>query len=179
MSATPNRNTQIGIVFDHLNGKDKPIQDVLTEVSNLKHIDPPVHTNEYADYRYKVETDKKFSVLVPEIMAALGKVRYAPAYMDPEGRKAIIDGNDAVRVEVAQLIEKHGVPYVLLDNIVTDIGGNLQNIIKGAVTTLNNKTGECFMHMARERFGTDDVTMAHIAQYAKEVYDKAEADKKK
>lgn len=179
MSSEPkklNRNQEIGLVYEHLEGMDKPPQKLLTEVSNLKGVENAVTEGEYADYRYQAVNDEKFEALVPEIMAAVSRLKYLKSFVTQAERTAILEHNDAIRVEVCQLIEKHGIPYMLLDNVVSDIGGNISGIFKGAANTLNNKTGEVLMDIARKHFGVAEVTMAEVAQYAEKLLSDAKAE---
>lgn len=172
------RNEEIGLVYEHLNGMELPPQKLLTEVSNLKRVGNPVTEGEYADYRYQAVNDEKFDAMVPEIMAAVSKLKYMKSFITPKQREEIKAHNDAVRIEVCELVEKHAIPYILLDNVLSDIGGNVAGVFKSAVNTLNNKTGAVLMDIAKKRLGVDDVNMAHIAKYAEETYaeGKAKAD---
>lgn len=167
------RNQEIGIVYEHINGVENPPQKLLTEVSNLKGIEHAVTDGEYADYRYQAVNDEKFEALVPEIMVAISKLKYLKSFVTQAERTAILEHNDAIRVEVCQLIEKHGIPYILLDNVLTDIGGNIAGIFKSAVNTLNNKTGEVLMDLGRKHFNTKEITMAHVAEYAEKLFSDA------
>lgn len=180
MSSEPkqlDRNQEIGLVYEHLNGIDQPPQKLLTEVSNLKGIENAVTEGEYADYRYQAVNDEKFEALVPEIMAAVSRLKYLKSFVTQAERTAILEHNDAIRIEVCQLIEKHGIPYMLLDNVVSDIGGNISGIFKSAANTLNNKTGEVLMDIGRKHFNTKEVTMAHVAEYAEKLLSDAKASK--
>jgi dGTP triphosphohydrolase len=171
------RNEEISLVYEHLNGVEDAPQSLLTEVSNLKGIENPVTEGEYADYRYQAVNDEKFYALVPEVMAAVSKLKYLRSFVSDAERKEVMENNDAIRVEVCKLIEKHAIPYILLDNVLTDIGGNIAGIFKGAVTTLNNKTGEMFMDLGRKHFNAKEVTMAHVAEYAEKLFEGKDAAK--
>lgn len=172
------RNEEIALVYEHLNGQDEPTQKLLTEVSNLKGIANAVTEGEYADYRYQSVNDEKFAALVPEVMAAVSKLQYVKSFLTDQERRAVLEHNDNIRIEVCQLIEKHGIPYILLDNVVADIGGNIAGIFKSAVNTLNNKTGEMFMDLGRKHFDVKEVTMAHVAQYAEDLFAAKKAEAK-
>lgn len=169
------RNEQIGRVYESLEGMEKPPQKLLNEVSARKKVKPPVEAGEYADFRYQAITDAKMCALMPEILEAMTKVKFVSLLLSDSDRKKLQEANDAIRVEVAKLIEKHEIPYILLDNVAKEIGGGLQQVVAGAVQTLNNRTGDCFMHLARREFGADDVHMGHVAKYIEKVY----ADAKK
>lgn len=171
------RNEEIGLVYGALSGKEEPAQEELTATCANLGIENAVGVDEYADYRYQAVNDERFAALVPEVMAAVSKLQYVRSFLTPAERQAVIEANDAIRVEVCQLIEKHGIPYILLDNVVSDIGGNIAGIFKSAVITLNNKTGEMFMDLGRKHFNTKEVTMAHVGKYAEDLFAKKDADK--
>ena len=160
-----NRNTEIGLVYEHLAGAEKPPQSLLTEVSNLKKLENPVTEGEYADYRYQVITDEKFVKLYPEIMAVLTKLQFVPTFAPKAQQDAARKVNDALCAEVVELIVKYEIAYVMMNNIEKELGGNVFSVLKGAVNAMNNRAGDALMDIARKHFDTEDVHMGHIQAY--------------
>lgn len=164
------RDDQIKIVYDELGGVIKAEQEVLNKICAEKQIEPVIEAGEYNDFAYQIESDTKMSALMKDILEALSRIQYLPQGMSAEGRKALLASNDAIRVEIAKLIEKHAIPYILLENVNSEIGTGLKQIVEQAVRVMQNKTAEVLMHIAKSRLNVEELTMREVADYAEEVY---------
>lgn len=165
------RNEQLKAVYEHFGRQDTVVQDALKTYCEREGIDL-VTEGDYQDFVYAVKHDERMGNLMPELLAALSKLKYLPEIATSAERKDILAANNAVVTEIAQLIEKHEIPYIMLDNVLTQLGNGFAQAVQQAVTVMNNKTGDVLMHIAQEKFGTKDVHMGHVAAYAEEVFAK-------
>lgn len=166
---TPEKRAQVRQIVDHFRGK--PVtQNVLIEYCNLNKFEE-ITLGDYKDYLYQVEHDEKVMTLYPLILAELQKLAYTPEFASEKERKAVTEGNDAVRVNITKLFEDNAVLYRTVDTLGQELGAIIGRTVAAAGQTAFNKALEVLMHMAREKFGSE-FNMKHAADYAVEVFAK-------
>lgn len=149
-------------------------ENVLIEFCNINKIDP-IPLGEFEDFLFQYETDIKMVALLKEILAALQGVEYEPMFSTSAEQKRIQEKNEEVRIEVAKIIEKHAVAYIMLDKLGHTLGSIIGNVVESAGTTIWNKANMVLKHIAEAHFG-GRFNSKHVADYAEEVY---RVDKKK
>ncbi len=170
------RRAEIRRIVDHFRGK--PVtQNVIDEFCKRSKI-TPITVGELKDYIYQVEHDEKVSTMFPLIVAELQKLKYKPEFASEAERKKIDEENDEVRVNITKLYETNAIEYRLVNTLGEELGNFVGGKIALAGQTAFNKALDVMLHITKEKFG-GEYNMKHAADYAEEVYKKAEKDGKK
>ncbi len=169
------RREQIRRIVDNFNGK-QVTPELLTAYCERMKVDP-ITVGQLEDYTYQVNHDNKVQVLLPLILEKVSGLRYKAEFASEKERTAVHEGNDEIRIEITKLLEQHEVPYHLVDTLTKDLAQLIGLTVEQAGTTATNKASGILLHLAKEHFGTKELNMKHVADYAQKIYD--EADKKK
>lgn len=157
------------MVVDEFRGK--AVNDnLLTSYCQRKGIQP-ITAGEFSDYVVQVEHDEVVGKLFPLILAEVQKLHYIPEFASQAERKKKREENDAVRVEIAKLMENDGIKYMLVDTLGQELGRMVGQTIEQGGRTIFNKATEVLLNVARERFG-GEFTTKHAAEYAENLYAK-------
>lgn len=157
-------------------GATAPSQEALNEFCTRSGLEA-VDVGSYSDFAYARKHDERMYSALPKLLALIATCKYVGETATPAEQKAAKEFNDAVVQEIRELLETSEIPYRLLDN-VESYCGSLFELIKVAVRIINNKAGQCFQHLACEKFDTTELHAGHFAAYAKDVMTKA-AEKNK
>lgn len=166
------RREQIATTVAEFKGKAVTNEQLEAFCEHYK-IVPMITAGELSDYTAQVEHDEMIGRLLPKLLSALQKFKYEPEYASESERKAVREGNEELRIELAKIIEDEAIPYRFVSLVGDQLGSEIGQLIKSAGTTIFNKALEVMLHLSAKHFGTEFNTM-HVRDYAQKVYDDAE-----
>lgn len=165
----------IRLTLAHFEGK--PVtQNALDEFTN-KHGFEQIVMGDFTDYREQIAYDAMVSEIVPKIIAKLADIQFVPEFASKKERSAIEEKNGDVAVAIAEIFEEYDIKYQFINSLAGEIAHLVSAPIATCGTVLLNKTMEVMKHISREHFGSD-ITLKRAANYAVEVFEKAEKDNK-
>lgn len=129
------------------------------------------------DYRVQVDADEKTVRLYARIIAEMGKLQHTPLFTTTKKQGEIFESNNEISKSIVMFCEEEAIPIHLISIIKRDLTSLLTRTIEQAETIASNKTIDVFRHLAFTHFG-EEANMGNIANYAVEVFTKAEADNK-
>lgn len=170
------RREQIQKIVEHF-GRKVPNATVLSEYCKRMKFENLV-PSDFTDYVAQLNHDEKMATIFPKIMEALQKLTYVPEFASAEYRKKLTQANDEVRVEIVKVLENEGLEYKFTEPTMQELAQTIGGTVSAAGKTAGNKAAEVLMHLALKHFDAKDLTMKHVADYAVEVFEKAEKEKK-
>ena len=176
---TPERKAEVRKIVAHFRGIKMPItNEVITEWCNKNGIKEPISKGQLSDYIYQMENDEKMSKMLPVILQLfLDHMTYVGEFASEKEEAARREKMVDLKIKLVQLLEENDVPYHWAQKLYEEFGSQIKQTLDSAGTVATNKATEVMLHIAREKFD-GEINMGHVAQYAREVFEKA-ADKKK
>lgn len=174
----PKRKAEIAKIVAHFRGKNTPVtNELLTEHCNLNKVEP-ITAGQYSDYLYQIENDEKMAAMLPIVLQLfVDHMSYVGEFGTEKEQQARIDGMNELRVKLVQLLEENNIPYHWAQKLYEEFGSQMKGVLDGAGQVASVKATEVMLHIAREKFG-NEIHMGHVASYAREVFEKKEAEKK-
>lgn len=104
------------------------------------------------DFIYQQEYDERMDTVLPLVLQALAKLKYAGEYISDTKRKQIANDNDDISREIAQILEDNGVLYREL-SLLQSLAGDVAQLFANAERRASNMCATVLAEMAQEKLG--------------------------
>lgn len=160
---TGKRRQEIKAIVEAFRGQ--PVTNDLLKAFCERHGYELLTEGEYQDWLFQYEHDERVASALPAIFAELTKFQYTSEFAGDEERQKVREANEAIEVNIAQIMEEHGVRYGKEVDVFTgNLGGALQGIMSNAGVRASNMGANTLLRIAVDTLG-QPLTLKKLMDY--------------
>ena len=157
--------------------RDKPksewTQEAIEAFCKKEGIERVITPGYLEDYAYQAKMDEILTRIFPEILDIIkANVEWIPLFALQAAHQQGNAGVAKAVEEIVKLLEREGVEYDYAESMIALIGKATETLFGTAQRVTKKRATRVFEGLARKEFGSDLMTMADVAKYSEENFEK-------